>query len=296
MPAHISRRQFLKSGLAAGLTLPLPITEHLFSKSNNSAKSKVVLIRRKDLFSKKGRPNPHVVQEMLDKALLELTGKPKIDEAWAAIVNKEDIVGIKSNVWRPLHTPVELEQAIKKRLLEAGIEEKNLSIDDRGVLNNPVFKKATALINTRPMRTHAWSGVGSLIKNYIMFVPNPSHYHPDSCADLATIWKLPIVKDKTRLNILVMFTPLFHGIGPHHFNPKFTWRYKGLIVGFDPVAVDAVGVRIIQNKRRLYFGENRPINPPPKHIFLAETRHHLGYADPQKIDLVTLGWQEEILL
>jgi len=296
MPAHISRRQFLKSGLAAGLTLPLPITEHLFSKSNNSAKSKVVLIRRKDLFSKKGRPNPHVVQEMLDKALLELTGKPKIDEAWAAIVNKEDIVGIKSNVWRPLHTPVELEQAIKKRLLEAGIEEKNLSIDDRGVLNNPVFKKATALINTRPMRTHAWSGVGSLIKNYIMFVPNPSHYHPDSCADLATIWKLPIVKDKTRLNILVMFTPLFHGIGPHHFNPKFTWRYNGLIVGFDPVAVDAVGVRIIQNKRRLYFGENRPINPPPKHIFLAETRHHLGYADPQKIDLVTLGWQEEILL
>ncbi|HHE55536.1 MAG TPA: twin-arginine translocation signal domain-containing protein, partial [Caldithrix abyssi] len=27
MPAYISRRQFLKSGLAAGLTLSLPITE-----------------------------------------------------------------------------------------------------------------------------------------------------------------------------------------------------------------------------------------------------------------------------
>ncbi len=296
MPACISRRQFLKSGLAIGLTLSLPITEPLFSESSNSEKSKVVLIRRKDLFSPKGRPNSHVVQEMLDEALLELTGKTKIVEAWASIVKKEDIVGIKSNVWRPLPTPSELEQAIKNRLLEAGIEENNLSIDDRGVLNNPVFKKATALINTRPMRTHAWSGVGSLIKNYIMFVPNPSHYHPDSCADLATIWKLPIVKDKTRLNILVMFTPLFHGIGPHHFNPKFTWRYNGLIVGFDPVAMDAVGVRIIQNKRRLYFGENRPINPPPKHIFLAETRHHLGYADPQKIDLITLGWQEDLLL
>jgi len=53
MPAYISRRQFLKSGLAAGLSLSLPITEPLFSKSNNSGKSKVVLIRRKDLFSKK---------------------------------------------------------------------------------------------------------------------------------------------------------------------------------------------------------------------------------------------------
>ncbi len=296
MPAHISRRKFLKTGVAAGLAFSLPLTEPLFSKSNNASKSKVVLIRRKDLFSSKGRPRPQVVQEMLDEALLKLTGKSNITKAWASIVTPKDIVGIKSNVWRPLPTPTELEQAIKQRVLEAGIDEKNLAIDDRGVLNNPIFQKATALINTRPMRTHAWAGVGSLIKNYIMFVPNPSHYHPDSCADLATIWKLPIVKDKTRLNILVMFTPLFHGIGPHHFNPKFTWRYNGLIVGFDPVAVDATGVRIIQNKRRLYFGEDRPINPPPKHIFLAETRHHLGYADPQKIELITLGWQEELLL
>ncbi|APF20919.1 hypothetical protein Calab_0992 [Caldithrix abyssi DSM 13497] len=296
MSSAITRRSFLKTGIAAGAALYLPLSAPLFSQSESRKKSTVILIRRKDLFSKTGKIQPEVVQEMLDEALLKLTGRENIHAAWTSIINKDDMVGIKSNVWRPLPTPIEVESAIKKRLLQVGVKENNVDIDDRRVLRNPIFQKATALINVRPMRTHAWSGVGSLIKNYIMFVPRPADYHPDSCADLAAIWKLPIVKDKTRLNILVMFTPLFHGMGPHHFNPRFTWRYNGLLVGFDPVAVDAVGVQIIQAKRRLYFGEDRPINPPPKHIVLAETRHALGYANPQKIELITLGWQKDLLL
>ena len=176
------------------------------------------------------------------------------------------------------------------------MDEKNISVNDQQVLRDPVFRDATALINVRPLRTHNWSGVGSLIKNYIMFVDTPESYHGDSCADLAKIWKLPSVEGKTRLNILVVLTPLFHGIGPHHYNPKYTWAYKGLLVGFDPVAVDATGVRILQAKRRAFFEEDRPLNPPPKHVFLADTRHHLGTADPEKINLVRLGWQEDSLI
>ena len=129
-----------------------------------------------------------------------------------------------------------------------------------------------------------------------MFVPRPTEYHPDSCADLATIWKLPIVKDKTRLNILVMFTPQFHGVGPHNFNPRYIWKYHGMIIGFDPVAVDSTGVRILQAKRKDYFGEMRPLNLPPKHVFLADSRHHLGTADPNKIKLIKLGYKENIFI
>ncbi|MCK4701247.1 MAG: hypothetical protein KAT38_12955, partial [Bacteroidales bacterium] len=64
----------------------------------------------------------------------------------------------------------------------------------------------------------------------------------------------------------------------------------------DPVAVDSVGVRILENKRKEYFGEERPLNPPAKHILLADTRHKLGNANPEKIKLVTIGWKEGILL
>ena len=77
------------------------------------------------------------------------------------------------------------------------------------------------------------------------------------------LWHFPQVKGKTRLNILVMITPLFHGIGPHHFSRSYTWRYNGLIVSTDPVAADATGARIIQAKRDSFFGEKRPISPPP---------------------------------
>jgi hypothetical protein len=74
------------------------------------------------------------------------------------------------------------------------------------------------------------------------------------------------------------------------------WGYGGLLVGFDPVAVDATGVRILSAKRTEYFGEDRPINPPPKHVFLADTRHHLGTADPEKIELIKLGWSDGALI
>jgi len=211
-------------------------------------------------------------------------------------VKPGDVVGVKSNVWRFLPTPKALEDHIVSSAERVGVPRKRVAVGDRGIRKDPVFERATALINIRPARTHHWSGVGSLIKNYIMFVEEPWAYHDDSCADLGAIWNLPHVAGRTRLNILVMLTPLFHGIGPHHFNPKYTWHYGGLLAGLDPVAVDSTGVRILLAKRREYFREERPLSPPPKHVFLADTRHHLGTADPDKIELLTLGWKEDLLI
>jgi hypothetical protein len=146
------------------------------------------------------------------------------------------------------------------------------------------------------MRTHHWSGVGSLIKNYIMFVEEPWTWHGDSCADLAGIWDLPIVKGKTRLNVLVMLTPLFHSKGPHAFKKEYTWPYGGLLVGTDPVAVDATGLRILEAKREEFFGSRRPFATSPKHIRVAAEKFRLGVADPAGIDLLRLGWKEGALI
>ena len=259
-------------------------------------KTTVVLVRNKAVLNASVKPDYRVVLDMLDKGITTLIGEKDPVQCWKKLLKKDDIVGIKSNVWKYIPTTSQVENAIKKRVLDAGIPENRIGVGDRGILRNTIFKNATALINVRPMRSHHWSGVGSLIKNYIMFVPRPWDYHDDSCADLATIWKLPIVKDKTRLNVLVMFTPQFHGKGPHSFNPKYVWKYYGMIMGFDPVAVDSIGVRILQAKRKDFFGEERPLNPPPKHVFLADTRHNLGTADPDKIKLIKLGYQEDILI
>ncbi len=264
--------------------------------AKEATRSRVVLVRNLDAIDGSGKPRPEVIGNMLDRAVTTLCQAQDADASWAGLVRPGDVVGIKSNVWKFLPTPPELEQVLWQRLVRAGVKESDLAIDDRGVLENPVFKRATALVNTRPMRTHYWAGVGSLIKNYIMFVPEPSAYHPDACADLGAIWKLPPVKGKTRLNVLVMLTPQFHSVGPHGFNPRYVWNYGGLLAGFDPVATDSVGLRILQEKRLLFFGESRPLSTPAKHIELADTRHGIGTADLRRIDLVRLGEEKDSLL
>ena len=287
----ISRRELLKrtAALAVGSSLLLnrPVTAWADEKK---ATSKVVLIRNQKLFANGNSPDPAICGQMLDEAVRTLTGKKDEKAAWASIVKPDDIVGIKTNAWNSLPTPPELNEILKARVQSAGVNEENVSVDDRGVKTNPVFQRSTALINVRPMRTHAWSGVGSLIKNYIMFAEKPSDYHDDSCAALATLHELPSVKGKTRLYVLVLFTPQFHHLAASTFSEEFTWKYSGLAVGFDQLAVDSVGLRIIEAKRREYFREDRPLNPPAKHIALADTRYHLGTSDPSKIELVKLGW------
>jgi hypothetical protein len=291
----ITRRDFLKVASVAPLAGAfLPALKG--AAAGPPEKVKVVLVRDPNALDAVGTPSAAVIQRMLDDAVMALVGEKNPVKAWQKIIRPDDIVGIKTNGWGKLPATTQVEQAIKRGVMSAGVPEGLLSIDDRGVLKNAIFQNATALVNARPARTHHWAGMGSCIKNYIMFVPNPSAYHGDTCADLAAIWSLPHVKDKTRLNVLVMLTPLFHGIGPSHFSREYTWEYKGLIVSRDPVAADATGLRVLQAKRRDYFKEDRPLQPTPHHIFLADTRHHLGVSGEDRIELVKLGFDEGILI
>lgn len=293
---NLTRRDFLKTGAMAAAAGAVMMNQPLELFAKQESKTRVVLIRNANVFDNTGKLVPEVLKQMMDDSVKALFNTKDAAAAWKKIIKPEDIVGIKTNTWRNLRTPIELEAEIKKRVMEVGVDEQNISINDQGVLRDPVFQKSTALINSRPMRTHYWSGVGSLIKNYIMFAERPSDLHPDSCADLAKVWFLPNVKGKTRLNILVMLSPLFNSVGPHGFSPEYVWKYCGLIVGTDPVACDSTGLRIIEAKRKEFFEEEMPLNPPAKHIGLADTRHHLGTADPNKIELIKIGSKEEILI
>jgi hypothetical protein len=280
-------------GYVGGATAPRPGVASLRSVAHAS---RVVLIRDAAAVGEARKFNAAVIQKMLDDAVTVLFGETTPAAAWKRIVGPADIVGIKTNSWNYLPTGPEVENAIKTRVLEAGVPADKVAIADRGVVTHPLFQAATVLINARPARVHYWAGMGSCIKNYIQFVPKPSDYHDDACADLATIWSLPLVKDKTKLNIQVMLTPQFHNIGPRGFSEAYLWPYKGLIVGQDVVAVDATAYRVIQAQRLKHFGEDKPLETSAHHIMLADTKHKLGTSDPNLIDLVKLGWQDDILI
>ncbi len=291
----ITRRDFLRvslgttmaATLGSGITLGEPRAE---------ATAKVVLIRNAEVLGRQDKVNEEILQSMLDEAVKSLLGANQSLEAWQKLFKSSDVVGIKSNAWGRMPTPRELEASIKRRLLDVGVLEKNIDIDDRGVLNNQVFQNATALVNVRPLRTHHWSGVGTCLKNYIMFVPNPWSYHDEGCSPLGKIWTYPIVKGKTRLNILSALTPQFYGRGAHFFDKRYVWPYKGLIVGTDPVAVDTIGAHLLQVKRVAFFGDDRALDVPPVHIVAADKKYHLGVSDLSQIQLMKLGWMEEVLI
>jgi len=292
----VTRRDFIKGASLAGMAAAFGLPVEFSIADEAVPETRVVLIRDEKVLDAEGNVNPDIITRMLDEAVTALFDAESSSDAWKGIIKPDDVVGIKSNEWGPLPTPAELEQAIKSRVMDAGVPEEKIEINDRGILYSDVFNNSTALINTRPMRTHHWAGVGGLLKNYIMFTPRPDDYHDNSCADLANLWQTKSLREKTRLNILVMLTPLFHGAGAHHFDRKYLWDYKGLLVGTDPVAVDATGLRIIEARREQYFGEYRPMKPPPHHIAYADIRHGLGVSDPNKIELVKLGWREEVLI
>ena len=291
----LSRRDVMKfsTGFAVAKMLGL---RPAGGEADVTGKSRVVLIRRIEALDTNGEPVPEVLHGMLNEAVSSLFQVESSDAAWRRLVTPTDVVGIKTNVWSHLRTPVGLEEAIRHEVVSVGVKPGDVAVDDRGVRDNPVFERATALINVRPMRTHHWSGLGTCLKNLIMFVPSPPEYHGDACAPLGAIWKLPQLAGKVRLNVLVMLTPQFHGVGPHSFSKEFVWPYYGLIVGVDPVAVDATGARIIQARRSLYFGEDRPISPRPHHIVYADTRYELGNSDPDRIELIRLGSAEGSLI
>ena len=288
----LTRRDFLKG------TTALLFGTSLASSQEQAApkKSRVVLIRSREVLDENSTVNPDVLQSMLDESVARLLDEPDGVKAFRRLVKPGETVGIKTNVWSYLPTPPELEAAIKTRLVDAGVSPDKIGLDDHTVRTNPLFVNATSLINVRPCRTHYLAGMSGCLKNYIMFAESQEAYHPDSCADLGALFKLPQVQGKTRLNILCVLTPQFHGRGPHHFSRRFVWNYKGLIVGLDPVAVDATGLRLIMAKRRQVLGSAQELPPVPKHIQLADTRHGIGTSDIGSIELVKLGWDEEILI
>jgi len=290
----ITRRDFLR--VAGGTAMAAALGAGILGESRAEPMARVVLIRNAEVLGAQDKVQGGILQSMLDEAVKTLLGTNDPLEAWRKLIKSSDVVGVKSNEWGKLPTPKELETAIKRRLLDVGVAEGNMDIADRGVLNNPIFLKATALVNVRPLRTHHWAGVGTCLKNYIQFDPNRSSFHDEACAALGKIWTYPIVQGKTRLNILSVLTPQFYGRGANFFDTRYVWPYKGLIVGTDPVAVDAVGAHLLQVKRVAFFREDRALDVPPSHIIVADKKYHLGVSDLSRIQVIKLGWMEDVLI
>jgi hypothetical protein len=72
------------------------------------------------------------------------------------------------------------------------------------------------------------------------------------------------------------------------FNPRYAWKYNGLMVATDRVAHDYAGWQIIARKRaEMKIKTLEEAGRPPKYIAVAaDAQHGLGTNDPARIAVV----------
>ena len=287
----LTRRDFIRGTVGATLTVSLLGVPWPKGSAQASRSSLVTVVRDKKVMDAGLKVDAKILQTMIDQTVLRVTGKIDIREAWAALVKPNDIVGlVPTPHLNPTHQ--ELIDGVKASLMkEAGIPEKNI-IMAQGGKRRP--GKCTALISMPALKGHWLKGIGTVIKNYIMYSGRPSNYHHEDSAKLGEIWGIPEVKGKTRLVLVDALHPLCDK-GPQA-DPRYKWAYNGLIAGTDPVAVETVCLKIMTEKRHALRGEPWPISPPPICVEAADNVYGLGTSKMEEIKITHFGWEEDLLL
>lgn len=227
---------------------------------------------------------------------------------------------------RGLSTTPELVDAIALSLREIGIDSKNIIVWDRtgrdlasagfaAGTQTPLYRCAgtdeigfdgtlyehnsigslassiltrlcSAIINVPVLKDHGITGVSLSMKNYYGAIHNPNKYHPNGGNPfIADLNSMPIIRDKERLIVCDCLRGQYNG-GPAS-DPRWRWPEGALMAARDPVALDAIGLDMIERKRGEHglpsLEESKRF---PAYIATAGTVNKLGNADRGAIDLI----------
>jgi hypothetical protein len=220
-----------------------------------------------------------VVLQMLDAALVRLTGIHDAAQAWRVLFDPSEVVGIKVNTISRYTTTPEVAYAIAQRLQEAGLapeqivifDRQNSELRDRGYTLNAdgpgvrcrgavawegseqvagttqrvhdVMRSCDALINVPALKSHGIAGFTSALKNHYGTIDRPGSLHRTYCDPaIPELNALPVIRDKTRLVIGDLIR-----ICPYDWN-RMT-RENLIAMSFDPVAHDAVARQVLVERR-----------------------------------------------
>ena len=112
-----------------------------------------------------------------------------------------------------------------------------------------LVRELTALINVGVLKDHDLAGISAGMKNLYGVIHNPNKYHDNGCSPyVAHLAAHPLIRDKLRLTVIDGLVAQCHG-GPAR-SPRWSWDFGGVLVSRDPVAVDAVAYKIIEDRRR----------------------------------------------
>lgn len=156
-----------------------------------------------------------------------------------------------------------------------------------GLLSRILVDYCDALINIPILKDHGIAGITCALKNHYGSIHNPNKYHDNACDPyIADLNALEQIRSKQRLIVVDALKVQFHG-GPA-YHPQWATDYGGILIGSDPVAIDAVGHKIIEDLRKKAGLET--LNGTRREPIYIKTaaRYGIGEADLDKIDLLRL--------
>jgi hypothetical protein len=267
--------------------------------------------------------SPAILRKMLDASITRLTGLSDAREAWAALFSPDDRIAIKVNAFRNslIWTHVPLSKAVTDSLLDAGIPaeqitltdyytteledagfpvnrdgpgircygadsgyEEEVTIDGAKVKLNPTIADCTALINMPVLKSHMITGITFAMKNHFGSVSSPETLHNPAWTKMASLNALPQIKDRTRLIVGDMLEANLEYAG---FYPYWKADYRGdsILMSFDPVAHDAVGLDIL-TELLAEKGKNVSLLDSANRCLASGADLGLGTPLPENMDLV----------
>jgi uncharacterized protein (DUF362 family) len=231
------------------------------------------------------RLEPTALRGLLGASITQLTGMSDAGQAWRALFRPGERVAIKVNAFHNslVWTHPALVLAIVDALQEAGVAAEQIVIfdyqtrelEEAGYAVNPdgpgvrcygtdgdyagdwdvagrttqlsrILMDCDALINVPIFKAHNIAGMTFAMKNHYGTIPNPQSYHSSRtmAQGMPALNALPPIYERTRLIVGDMLSGCLH---PGRSYPYWEADYEGdsILMSFDPVAHDSVGLEIL---------------------------------------------------
>ncbi len=252
-----------------------------------AGKVKAAVVHHSHMMADERTPRREAVLAALDAAVKHVFGETDAAKAWAKVAASDDVVAIKVNCISGLiYSHPVVAMAIAQRLMDVGVKAENIIIWDRsngelaragytinvdgpGVrcygtpsydnwirhrsvntrLSKIITQTASAIINLAVLKDHGGAGVTLTMKNHYGSISNPGALHANNCDPaIPDLNDIPAIKNKTRLCVIDATRGVYRG-GPRG-RPDAIWAEQALIVSANPVAADALGLEMLNNKRQ----------------------------------------------
>ena len=335
MALRSTRREFLRQAAAAGAGVAAAgvLGDGTASAAQAGSRSRVIVVRDRSSISQSdspgGRVDRRVVAQMLDRAIVRLTGVSDSTAAWKSLFRPDDVVGIKVNCLFGVGacTHPEVAHAVADALVRAGVKPSNVIIWDRatGDLLKSGYKinrdgpGVRVLANDgvwedRPTRQGQFEGrLTRIITEQITALINVPVIKDHGIAGITAALKNhygsfdnpgrhhgnhcdPYLADlnaipaiRDKTRLVVLDALRPMADGGPGLRRDSLWDFCSLVVSRDPVAVDYFAWKTIDERRAQTGLKSLAESGREPKWIATAARYGLGTDDPARMDIVRIG-------